>query len=143
VAQAFGARGPYVAFARADRAAQESCWGGLWDGPALVGCFAVRFARVARTVDAQLVLIARAASHRGCGLGRVLLDGAIDAATRGAPLVGARRLVLHVSSTDPVARGLFSDAGFVRSPEGDARYPDGSAALCCALTLDAGTAPPQ
>jgi [ribosomal protein S18]-alanine N-acetyltransferase len=59
--------------------------------------------------DADILTIAIEAAARGGGLGRVLLEGAVDA----AEARGCRLVFLEVRVDNPVAQNLYSSVGFV------------------------------
>lgn len=91
--------------------------------------------------DAELQTVAVSPGHRGRGLGRHLLEVAVDVARQ----AGARRLDLEVREHDPVAVGLYEGSGFRRQGRRPGYYspaePGGErvAALLMRLDLPAGT----
>ena len=72
-------------------------------------------------LDAYLEELYVAPAHRGHGMGRALLETAIETARR----AGARRMDLGTAETDTAARGLYESCGFTNR-EGE---PDGPAML--------------
>jgi len=100
---------------------------GVWDDEAgiMVGdCSLSRSDRVKFTHVARLGIGVRA-GWRGCGLGRILMERAIDAA-RADPEV--LRLELLVFAKNDIARNLYRSMGLIEEGHnaGSVRQPDGS-----------------
>lgn len=70
--------------------------------------------------EAEMHLLATAPECRGMGIGRALVDAAMDHA-RGA---GLHRMLLWTQTSMHAAQGLYSSAGFVRRPSRDFREGD-------------------
>jgi [ribosomal protein S18]-alanine N-acetyltransferase len=97
------------------------------DGRKLFG-----FALALRAADeAELHSIAVAEGVRGCGLGRRLLDAALDA-LRGA---GAREVFLEVRRSNAAALALYAATGFRARGERARYYRDGEDALTLGVAL--------
>lgn len=74
-----------------------------------------------RKLESYLAELYVAPDHRGHGLGRALLEGAIEVARRH----GADRMDLATSEADVAARGLYESLGFTnreRPPDGPVMY---------------------
>ena len=82
--------------------------GGGLTGFALLGRLAA-----ADVPTAYLLAIGVCARHRGLGLGRELLDAAIEQTNRRASRWGVSTLRLDVATDNSAARALFAGAGFV------------------------------
>lgn len=94
----------------ADPARGETVWG-AWQGQALVGALGLRPDTGERTRHrAELYGMVVAPPCRGLGLGRALLQAALEEARQRPGLV---QLGLSVSATNEAARRCYAQAGFV------------------------------
>ena len=87
------------------------------EGPDGLALFRLRPSLWTDTLDAYLEELYVAPERRGRGIGRALLDAAMDAARE----AGAGRMDLGTSVTDTAARALYESAGFTnreREPNG-------------------------
>lgn len=81
--------------------------------------------------EAELLLLGVAAPARGRGLGRMLLQTALDqAAAR-----GARAMFLEVAADNPPAQALYRSEGFLLLNRRRAYYSDGRDALVLRVSL--------
>ncbi|MDP4014662.1 MAG: ribosomal protein S18-alanine N-acetyltransferase [Candidatus Nanopelagicales bacterium] len=83
--------------------------------------------------DADVQTIAVDRSSQGQGLGRALLDAAVDHATE----VGCMRVLLEVRADNDVARGLYQSSGFVETGRRRRYYVDGTDAVVMRLRIPA------
>jgi ribosomal protein S18 acetylase RimI-like enzyme len=88
-----------------------------------------------RTAVADLLAIAVAPSHRGQGVGRLLLEAAIKRARELARVEVVCALRLTVADGNTVARHLFESAGLEYVPDEEGQYPRGQRALRMELPL--------
>jgi len=95
----------------------------LLGGAPPVGLAVIRFrpSLYTRSLDAYLEELYVAPDRRGEGLGRALLDAALDASRE----IGAGWIHLGTSVDDTKARGLYESSGFTNLE----RQPDGPAML--------------
>jgi len=105
-----------------------SCFG-LWAGSRLAG-YSVQNCMAG---EAHLLNLCVGATHRGRGLGRLLLDNAI----RRARLENARRMFLEVRPSNRDARALYLAAGFIEAGRRKDYYPaEGGREDALVLRLD-------
>ena len=81
--------------------------------------------------DAELMRIAVLPSHRGEGLGRLLLEQFIHGATER----GAERMFLEVRASNEAALALYLKSGFEKNRLRKRYYPDGEDGLEMCKTL--------
>jgi ribosomal protein S18 acetylase RimI-like enzyme len=81
--------------------------------------------------EAEIRALAVLPAARGGGLGRALLDAALDRAVR----AGARRVVLSTESAMKTAHHLYESTGFRRLPERDWAPVPGATLLVYGLEL--------
>ena len=86
------------------------------------------------TDEAEVLTLAVTAAARGRGLGRRLLQGALDCAQG----LGAASMFLEVSPGNTLALSLYASAGFVRVGCRRRYYPDGGGAVVLRRTLTPG-----
>jgi ribosomal protein S18 acetylase RimI-like enzyme len=76
--------------------------------------------RVAKNGEAEMQLLAVLPEHRNAGIGRGLIDAALQLARR----EGYSEMALRTQPTMHAAHHLYSKAGFVRAPERDVQQDD-------------------
>jgi GNAT superfamily N-acetyltransferase len=76
--------------------------------------------RVAKNGEAEMQLLAVLPEHRNAGIGRGLIDAALQLARRD----GHWEMALRTQPTMHAAHHLYSKAGFVRAPERDVQQDD-------------------
>ncbi len=91
------------------------------DGPDGLALMRFRPALWSDGLDAHLEELYVAPAYRGRGMGRALLESAMETARQ----AGARRMDLGTAETDTAARGLYESCGFTNR-EGE---PDGPTML--------------
>ncbi|MGC5020289.1 GNAT family N-acetyltransferase [Micromonospora sp. DT47] len=103
---------------------------GLIAGHVVVCTSASPLAQLAAADEAEIRLLATAANMRGQGVGRALIQAAIEKARSG----GSRRIVLATQTTMTAAQRLYASEGFHRIPAADWSW-DGRRFLAYALPL--------
>ncbi len=81
--------------------------------------------------EAEILTLATMPQARRQGVGRALLDAALDWARAG----GATRVFLEVSDANIPAQALYAAAGFTPCGRRSQYYPDGSDALVLQINL--------
>ena len=82
--------------------------------------------------EAEILTIAVLPALRGQGMGRRLLDAAMDEARRR----GAREMFLEVATGNTPAKALYARAGFTRVGQRKRYYPGGGDALVLRAELE-------